>query len=101
MKKYFYLGQEKFLRLFVETTLKTAHHEIYTTDSLDELYVIQDLDSKKILIDSAFFSKLPENFFEKSREYFFIIERGETGHQQFVGHSVLEKPLSPETLLAL
>jgi len=102
MKRFFYLGSEKLIRLFVQKVLKGAGHDIYCTDSLDDLFVIHDLDSQIILIDFLFLSKLPDSFFEAKRQYVVLGTEGELsaldGHRPF---KTLSKPLSMDDLLSL
>ncbi len=102
MKRFFYLGSEKLVRLFVQKVLKGAGHDIYIAESVDELYVINDLNSQIILIDASLIKSLPQGFFQEGREYVAIGAEAE-----FVGLDLapfgktLQKPLGMADLLSL
>ena len=99
MKQYFYLGHEKLLRLFVQKVLKDAGHEVYVTDSLDDLFVIKDLDSQYVLLDSGFLSKLPSDFFEEKRHYVLLLEDESDSPLLSKFKTILKRPFEMKSLL--
>ena len=102
MKRFFYLGSEKLVRLFVQKVLKGAGHDVYVAESVNELYVIKDLNSQIILIDACLVSSLPQGFFEEGREYVVIGAEAEFQNLDLNSfHKKLQKPLGMTDLLSL
>ena len=102
MKRFFYLGSEKLIRLFVQKVLKGAGHDVYIAENIDELYVIKDLNSQIILVDACLVESLPQDFFEEGREYVVIGAESELESlKQNSFHKKLQKPLGMTDLLSL
>lgn len=102
MKRFFYLGSEKLVRLFVQKVLKKAGHEVYCTDTIDDLFVIKDIDSQVVIVDAAFTSKLPDDFFAEQRSYVVLgneLELSSLSLPRTVKR--LPKPISMDDLLSL
>ncbi len=102
MKRFFYLGSEKLVRLFVQKVLKKAGHEVYCTDTIDDLFVIKDLDSQVVIVDAVFVSKLSSDFFADQRTYVVLgteLELASLDVPRTVKH--LPKPISMDDLLSL
>lgn len=102
MKRFFYLGSEKLVRLFVTKVLKGAGHEIYCTDTIDDLFVIKDVNSQIVILDASFVFQLPSDFFEDQRCYVILGTEIELSslHGPKVYKSLL-KPISMGDLLSL
>lgn len=102
MKRFFYLGSEKLVRLFIQKVLKGAGHEIYCTENLDDLFVIKDLDSEVVILDAAFLSKLPFDFGEAQRQYIVLGTEGELKDLKLpFPYKSLQKPIGMGDLLSL
>ncbi len=102
MKRFFYFGSEKLVRLFIQKVLKGAGHDIYIAESIDELYVIKELNSQVVLIDASLINSLPQGFFEEERKYVAIGAESEfRGLDLTPFHKTLQKPLGMADLLSL